>query len=426
MFIVGALILSGASSVRSSSQASATAATQAGQDNAVDPGDQVRVLTITGLLDAVVNDFILTELDRAEADGVLAVLLAIDSDGSVLDKADYLNLAQRLKDSPVQIVMWVGPSGSSALGGTAELLGTADLVGVSVGSRVGDTGAARLPMSFGPAFGEATNRLVDEWVGAPDAVELGISVGPLERASVLRDFVNEIDGYQSPADSDQIAELSQIQFLQLSLTGQLFHSVASPEVAYLFFVGGLALLVFELFTAGVGIAGMIGAGLLALGAYGLDVLPTRWWAIGLLMAALLAMAVDIQTNIPRLYSIVGMVLFVLGSWFLYDGVSMSWVTFGAGVIGAMLYVYTGMPSMVRTRFSTPTIGRKWMIGKMGEAATSLSPEGVVRINDTPWQAVTNRATPIGAGQAVRVIGINRMLLEVEPEQGAAKDYRDRS
>ena len=33
------------------------------------------------------------------------------------------------------------------------------------------------------------------------------------------------------------------------------HTVASPAVAYLLFVIGLALLLFELFTAGVGIAG---------------------------------------------------------------------------------------------------------------------------------------------------------------------------
>jgi membrane-bound serine protease (ClpP class) len=85
-----------------------------------------------------------------------------------------------------------------------------------------------------------------------------------------------------------------------------------------------------------------------------------------------------------------------------------------------------MPSMVRTRFSTPTIGRRWMIGEMGDAVTAVDPQGTIRIRDAVWRATTNRATPVQPGERVRVVGIDRLVLEVEPEVGAAKDYRDRS
>jgi membrane-bound serine protease (ClpP class) len=211
----------------------------------------------------------------------------------------------------------------------------------------------------------------------------------------------------------------------LPLVAQLFHTVASPEVAYLLFAIGLALLLFELFTAGIGIAGVLGAGLLAFGCYGLAVLPTRWWGIGLLLAAFLLLAIDVQTNVPRYYTLAGLGVFVLGTFLLYDGVGMSWVTIVVGVIGAVLYAYGGMPSMVRTRFSSPTIGRRWMIGEMGEAITDVAPEGTVRIRAVAWRAVTNRATPVKAGDVVRVVGLDRLVLEIEPEEGAAKDYRQR-
>ncbi len=404
--------------------------TEVAQDEP-DSSGLVRILTVSGLLDPVMADFLLTEISRAEDDqandgNILALVFAIDSRGAVIDDEAFVELSERIATSPLQIVMWVGPSGAAALGGSAELLGLADLVGVSAGSRIGETGTSRLPEGpFDPAFGDATERLTTVSINAEEAIELGISVGPIERASVLRDFVNEIPGYRSPAISDDATQLTQAQFLNLPITAQLFHTVASPEVAYLFFVGGLALLVFELFTAGVGIAGVIGAFLLALGSYGLDVLPTRWWGIALLLASILAMAVDVQTNVPRLYSALGMVLFVLGTWFLYDGVSMSWITGLFGIVGAVLYAYTGMPSMVRTRFSTPTIGRKWMIGQLGTAMTSVNPTGTVTIDDTPWRAVTNRATPIDDGEAVRVVGIDRLMLLVEPEAGGARDYRER-
>ncbi len=427
LLMVLGVVLFGLSSFASSPAGSTVVPGQASDESS----GQIRILTVSGLIDPVMADFITTELKRAEADAVdgevIALVLAIDSKGSVLDDEAFTELAELIATSPLQIVGWVGPSGSVALGGSAELVGLTDLVGVSAGSRIGDIGEPRLPEgAFEAPFGAATERLESVSIDAEEAIELGISVGPIERASVLRDFVNEIEGYRSPALSDDVSQLTQAQFLNLPITAQLFHTVASPEVSYLFFVGGLALLVFELFTAGVGIAGVIGAFMLVLGSYGLDVLPTRWWAIALLILALMAMAVDIQTNVPRLYSAVGLVLFVLGTWFLFkDGVSMSWITGLFGIVGAVLYVYTGMPSMVRTRFSTPTIGRKWMIGQMGTATSSVDPTGTVVIDDTPWRAVTNRATPISDGESVRVVGIDRLMLLVEPEAGGARDYRER-
>jgi membrane-bound serine protease (ClpP class) len=119
------------------------------------------------------------------------------------------------------------------------------------------------------------------------------------------------------------------------------------------------------------------------------------------------------------------VSFVIGSLTLYDGISLSWITLLAGIAGMTVAMLTGMPAMVRARFSTPTIGREWMIGEEGSARTSVSPEGVVEVRGAPWRARTNRATPIGAGDPVRVAAIDGLVLDVEPLTGAARDYRER-
>ena len=84
----------------------------------------------------------------------------------------------------------------------------------------------------------------------------------------------------------------------------------------------------------------------------------------------------------------------------------------------------GMPTMIRTRFATPTIGREWMIGEMGTAVVDVDPDGVVKVREAQWRARTNRATPIKAGEAIRVVDIDGPLLEVEPEAGGARDYRE--
>jgi membrane-bound serine protease (ClpP class) len=91
------------------------------------------------------------------------------------------------------------------------------------------------------------------------------------------------------------------------------------------------------------------------------------------------------------------------------------------VLGTPLFMVAGMASMLRARFSTPTIGRESMIGRMGEATTGIAPEGMVRLEGALWRARTNRATPISSGDPVRVVAIDGLLLEVEPETGGARD-----
>jgi membrane-bound serine protease (ClpP class) len=175
----------------------------------------------------------------------------------------------------------------------------------------------------------------------------------------------------------------------------------------------------------VGVAGVVGAVCLLLSGYGLAVLPTRPWALALLVVAMLAFAVDVQTGVPRFWTGVGIVTLVVGSFWLYDGLSLSWVPLVAGLGGVLLAMISGMPAMVRTRFATPTIGREWMIGELGVAEQAVAPEGLVVVRDARWPARTNRATPIAEGEAVRVVAIDGVVLEVEPEAGGARDYRER-
>jgi membrane-bound serine protease (ClpP class) len=50
---------------------------------------------------------------------------------------------------------------------------------------------------------------------------------------------------------------------------------------------------------------------------------------------------------------------------------------------------------------------------------------VVTVGKAQWRARTNRATPVAAGEQVRVVAIDGVTLEVEPLEGAAQDYRER-
>lgn len=403
-------------------------------DSGLIPSDDsvVRVVKVAGLVDPVVRQYVLDELDRAEADpDTYWFVLWVNSKGDVLSDEEFVSLAQRLRDSRLQVGMWVGQAGSTAQGAAAELATVVSLIGVTPNSTIGNTGPRRLPAEWGVPFAGDSDALTTEVFTAEQAAAAGFAVDPISNTVPIGSFATLLNGFVvyrcfGTDGSVQAYPSSQTLITGLPLSSQLFHSVSSPEVAYLFLVMGLGILVFELFVAGVGVAGIIGAVFVLLGSYGLANLPTRWWAIALLLLAFFFLAIDIQTNVPRFYTALGVVTFAAGTFFLYEPrVSMSWVTMVAGLIGILLYAYTGMPSMVRTRFSTPTIGRQWMIGEEGEALTDISPEGTVGIRGASWRAITNRATPVTKGGRIRVIGIDRLVLEVEPEEGGARDYRER-
>lgn len=402
---VGAALLGLALLLVAAPAASARGTARAADDDV--PAGRANIVKVSGLLDPVLVDFVSGAIEDAEAQDALSVTLQLNSAGAVVSDADIEALTEQMRESDVPVAVWVGPSGSKALDEAALLVEAAADSGMAPGTRI-----------TGPG-GETLN---DE-----EAVEAGV----VDRAAPTIGLFNvELDGFESRVvdgeDGRPTREpVTPTVFSQPPLWSQLAHTVASPAVAYLLFVIGMALILFEFFTAGVGVAGVVGAGFFIGGCYGLDVLPTNTWAVGLLVLSMFAFGIDIQTGVPRFWTGFALLAYVVGTLGLYDGLSLSWITLGVSFVGMAVAMIAGMPAMVRTRFATPTIGREWMIGEMGEAMIDVDPEGTVKIRDALWRARVNRATPIDAGDPVRVVGISGMILEVEPEEGAAKDYRER-
>jgi len=360
-------------------------------------------------------------LNQAESGNDEVLVIQLDSPGALVDQAVLDGLAFRLSHARVPVAVWVGPSGTRAYGGANRLVSAAGLAGMAPGTHVGKdpTGPRGNPLSVAQALGaeEAKAR------GATKVV-----------APTLGEFIVGLDGQTvggrvlstarvvPEGQSFRRQAAGNVRFAKLGIGERVLHAAASPQVAYLLLVVGLLLVVFEFFTAGVGLAGAVGAVSLILGAYGLAVLPTSPLGLALVLAGVGGLAVDVQSGAPRAWTVIGTTALLVGSWRLFgQGVSVSWIAIVAVVAGSVLLMVAGMASMLRARFSTPTIGRESMVGRMGEADTGIDPDGTVRVGGALWRARTNRATPIVSGAAVRVVAIDGLLLEVEPETGGAKD-----
>ncbi|MBA3267177.1 MAG: hypothetical protein H0T70_02825 [Acidimicrobiia bacterium] len=385
------------------------------------PSRAVDVIEVKGRIDPIEVDFIKRSLNTAENNDDEVLVIQLDSPGALVDAAALEALAFRITHARVPVAVWVGPSGSRAYGGASCLVSAAALAGMAPGTHTGKfpDGPPDSPLSVDRSFG----------------AEQALAAGAIRVvAPTLGEFIVGLDGQEvggrvlstarvvNEGEDRRREAAGNVRFAKLGIGERVLHAAASPQVAYLLLVVGLLLIVFEFFTAGVGVAGLVGAVCLILAAYGLAVLPTSLLGLSLIGVGVLGMSIDVQAGAPRAWTAIGTIALAVGSWRLFgDGVRVSWLAIVGIVAGALLVMVAGMASMLRARFSTPTIGRESMVGRMGQADSGIDPDGTVRVDGALWRARTNRATPIGSGDPVRVVAIDGLLLEVEPESGGARE-----
>jgi membrane-bound serine protease (ClpP class) len=423
-----------------------------------DPGNKViRVVQVDGYLDPVNASLVERSIRDADPATTTMVVLQIDSSGAL--DIDVSDLVEAVRTSDVPVAAWVGPSGADARGAAALVVQAAHLSGVAPGSHLGPLYPASLGGESSSARAEAaalSTSLGRDRDRDPASVERLVGGGRFNSgaaqdagmtdcdAPTLGAFIVDLHG-KSVSTSGGALTLStarvddnegrptrlpnqDVVFSKLPLGDRLVHTLTSPSIALLMLIAGLSLVLFEFYTAGIGVAGVTGA-LALVGAFsGFAHLPVRWWAVALVVLAFVAFAVELQVGTLGPYTGLGFVLLAAGSWWLYGGSDRLdpplWVV-AVLVVATIVFIVGGMTAMIRSRFSTPTIGREALVGEMGLAVEAVDPQGIVEIEGARWRALTNRATPIAAGAAVRVVAVDGFALEVEPESGGARDHRER-
>lgn len=400
--------------------ASAGAATKSSDS----PAGLVNVIEVSGFIDPAVRDFVLRSVEEAVRTKAQVLVIQLNSRGSLLSRTEMDALETRLRDeNRIPIAVWVGGGAAPrAYGGAARLLAAADVAGLARLAKVGRSTPTADPNDplLGPAMN--FNEAKAAKVFTIDAPVLPEFVGQLDGRTVNGRVLDTAKDGVTAKDGRETKQLRGVRFAKMNVLERLFHIGSNQTVAYFLFVIALAMFVFEFFTGGIGIAAAVGLGAFVLAVTGLGVLPTRPLGVVLLLLAMVGFAIDIQAGTPRFWTGFGTLSFVVGSIVLFgNGIRVPWFAIGLVTVMVVLFMVNGMPTMVRTRFATPTIGRESMIGELGVATGAVNPDGVVTVLGAPWRARTNRATPIVAGASVRVVGIDGLLLEVEPLEGAAKD-----
>jgi len=448
------LRIAGAVAVLAAGLGLLVAAPAAAQDEAGRRG--ILVVQVEGLIDAPNETLVRDAIEKANDQELTLLVLQIDAPGAIVDVQPIVRAIGRSK---VPVAAWVGPSGADAEGAAALLVESAHVAYVSQGSSLGPAHPVRLDdpdavsasdvrsdlADLAAARGrepDGADRLATRALSPARAADVGATDGV---RAILGEVIVKLDGKTVETAVGDV-ELStakvigegrerrrqpnqDVVFETLGLGGQIQHALISPSAAYFLLVAGFALIVFEFFAASVGFAGVVGAIAVVGAFYGFSHLPTHWWAVGVLIVSGVAYAVDAQAGGLGFWTGVGTVALVIGSLTLYGGDSALrpawWLLLVVG-LGTVAFYLFAVPTFIRSRFSTPTLGREGMIGEEGTAEVPVDPDGVVLVRGARWRARTNRATPVAAGDTVRVVSVEGVVLEVEPESGAAVDYRDKA
>jgi membrane-bound serine protease (ClpP class) len=374
---------------------------------------QVRVIQLGGFLDPTSIAYLTTQVEAAQATNALAIIIQINSRGGTVGERELADVVTVLRDSPVPVAVWLGPTNSRVYGDAVQILAGADVVGMAQGARVGrpqstiDVNGVRVEPSDDLRVEDARSRgLVD--VSSPTLVE----------------FIRTLNGQTLKGTTLQVSsdgkDLFVPVFTKPTLMQRLMHVVTSPIAALFFVTVGLLLIVFEFFAAAAGVVGVCGAACFALGSYGVAELGVRPVGVALYVVALLLVCSDLQSGPVRGRAVAGMVLFGAAGALLFSSYQPSVLAQLVVWIPQTAFVLLGIPVMIRTRFSTSVLPRQELIGQTGVAPHKFGDTGVVVIDDVTWIAKVNAPdAPISAGAEISVHDVDQHHVVVRRAHSAS-------
>ena len=203
---------------------------------------------------------------------------------------------------------------------------------------------------------------------------------------------------------------------EMTLKQHILDYLMDPNISFLLLAIGALALYIEFNHPGAVVPGTVGVVFILLAAFALNLLPTRFAALGLILGAFALFAAEAKFATHGVATIGGIALLTLGGLLLVDApipemrvhlVTALAVSIPLGLITAFL-----MTIALKARRNKVVTGSQGMIGETGIAQTSLSPQGKVFVHGELWDAVSS--ADISVGQLVVVRQVDGLILQVDP------------
>jgi membrane-bound serine protease (ClpP class) len=381
---------------------------------------------------------------RANADGAQALLIEMNTPGGLLDS--MRNMVSAILNSRVPVIVYVSPAGSRAGSAGFYLMEAADIAAMAPGT---NAGAAHVVTELGKIDdtlmqkieNDAEALLRSSMVGRNrniDAATAAAASSHSYTAVEARDqhlidlianndaaLLAALDGRTITRNNGatQVLHLAgaRIIVIQPSLRDNMLGWLINPNIALLLLVGGALLIYLEFNSPGTIVPGALGTLMVLLAIFALNLLPIRYTAVLLLVAALILFLMEAKFGGHGVLAIAGILCLTFGTLTLVAapipemGVS-PWVAIAVGVAFGAITAFL-VRLAVRARRMKSLLGVDALVGRAATAMEPLSPEGHVLVEGEIWRAVASE--PVAAGSRLRVTSHEQYLLHVEPSGASA-------
>src|SRR4051812_5324319 len=401
---------------------------------------EVLKITVNDTIQPISEEYIARAIAEAKRSNDQALLIEINTPGGLLDSTR--KIIEKVVAARVPVIIYVTPSGSRAASAGFFILESADVAAMAPGT---NTGAAH-PVTLGGGKLDDVMKMKME----NDAAALMRSVvskrgrnvevaeSTVRQSKSFTDqeaLTQKLVDYVAPTEQDLFKQLEgktikrfDGQTVTLNLTGQpvriyemtlkqhILSFIIDPNIAYLLMAIGVFALYAEFNHPGAVIPGVVGLVFIMLAIFALNLLPTRFAALAMILVAFVLFALEAKFATHGVLAIGGIVSLVLGGLLLVDGpipemrvhlLTALGVSLPLGIITVFL-----MSIALKARANKIVTGIQGLIGEIGVAHTPLSPQGKVFVHGEIWDAVASATVP--EGQTVVVRRVDGLQLEVDP------------
>jgi membrane-bound serine protease (ClpP class) len=407
-----------------------------------EPGKEVVVIKVHGVINPVSAEFIAGSIKNAERRNAEALVIELDTPGG-LDTS----MRSTVKDiiaSEVPVIVYVSPSGARAASAGVFITLAAHIAAMAPGTNIG----AAHPVAMGEkmdktmaekatndaaayirSLAESRNRN-PKW--AEDAVRKSISSTERE---ALKDHVidlisKNLDTLMKDIDGRTVKTASGERVLhtrnavvvreEIGFRQKVLNLISDPNVAYILMLLGFYGLFFELTNPGAIFPGVIGGICIILAFYAFQTLPVNYAGLLLIILAIILFILDIKLVSHGLLTIGGMISLIIGSLMLFEPsgpfLKLSlYLILPTAVVTALFFTFI-MGLAYKAYRRKPVTGMEGLLGMEGVAVTNIDRKGgIVSIHGERWSAYSEEA--IQKDDAVVVEGLRGLKLKIHKSKG---------
>lgn len=376
------------------------------------------------------------EAERTHAD---ALLIEINTPGGLASSTR--EIVQEILAAKVPVIIYVTPAGSYAASAGFYILEAADVAAMAPGSNTGAAHPVVPGTTMDPVMKEKLENdsaaLLRSYSGkrgrnvevAESAVRQSKSFSADEAlsnhlidyiAKDENDLFQKIDGktithFDGETETVHVAG-KPVRVYSLTVRERLLSWLMDPNIASLLFVIGLVALYGEFNHPGAVVPGVVGFTFILLALFALHLLPTRYEALILIVAAFVMFGLEAKFQTHGVLTIGGAAMMVIGMLLLVDGpipqMRVKWITALSVTIPVALITVFLMSIAIKARRNKISTGEQGLIGEIGVVQMPLMPSGKVFVHGELWNAVASNTVEVGRNVVVRKV--EDLTLHVDP------------